>query len=53
MAPPTALGAIHDEHLSEAQTTFALILRDAGTRSVFEARVFDDICAVVTELARR
>jgi hypothetical protein len=30
-----------------------LILREAGTRSVFEARVFNDICAVVTELARR
>lgn len=31
----------------------ALILHDAGAASVFEARVFDDICAVVTELARR
>lgn len=30
-----------------------LILHDAAGRSVFEARVFDDICAVATELAQR
>jgi hypothetical protein len=30
-----------------------LILHDAGTKSLFEARVFDDICAVVAELAKR
>lgn len=30
-----------------------LILRDAGTKSLSQARVFDDMCAVVAELARR
>ena len=30
-----------------------LILQDAGAHSVFESRVFDDICAVVAQLAKR